>query len=72
MLLCPWDFSAKNTGVGCQFLTQRIFSTQGSNPRISCLLLYRQILYMLEPSGKPLEEVKYLQISISEIVSFSP
>ena len=19
-LLCPWDFSGKNTGVGCQFL----------------------------------------------------
>ena len=30
-LLCPWDFPGKNTGVGCHFLPQRIFSTQGSN-----------------------------------------
>ena len=31
-LLCPWNFSGQNTGVGCHFLLQRIFSTQGSNP----------------------------------------
>ena len=30
-LLCPWDFPGKSTGVGCHFLLQRIFSTQGSN-----------------------------------------
>ena len=34
-LLCPWDFPGKNTGVGCHFLLQGIFPTQGSNP---CLL----------------------------------
>ena len=34
-LLCPWDFPGKNTGVGCHFLLQVIFPTQGSNP---CLL----------------------------------
>ena len=28
-LLCPWDFSGKDTGVGCHFLLQRIFLTQG-------------------------------------------
>ena len=31
-LLCPWDFPGKNTGVGCHFLLQGIFSTQGLNP----------------------------------------
>ena len=31
-LLCPWDFPGKNTGVGCYFLPQRIFPSQGSNP----------------------------------------
>ena len=31
-LLCPWDFPGKNIGVGCHFLLQRTFSTQGSNP----------------------------------------
>ena len=30
-LLCPWDFPGKNTGVGCHFLLQGIFPTQGSN-----------------------------------------
>ena len=30
-LLCPWDFPAKNTGVGCHFPLQGIFPTQGSN-----------------------------------------
>ena len=31
-LLCPWNFPSKNTGVGCHFLLQGIFSTQGLNP----------------------------------------
>ena len=31
-LLRPWDFPGKNTGVGCYFLLQEIFPTQGSNP----------------------------------------
>ena len=30
-LLCPWDSPGKNTGVGCYFLLQGIFPTQGSN-----------------------------------------
>ena len=30
-LLCPWNFPGKNTGVGCYFLLQGIFLTQGSN-----------------------------------------
>ena len=30
-VLCPWDFPGKNTGVGCHFLLQGIFPTQGSN-----------------------------------------
>ena len=35
-LLCPWDFPGKNTGVGCHFLLQGIFPTQGSN-QVSCI-----------------------------------
>ena len=34
-LLCPWDFPGKNTGMGCHFLLQGTFPTQGSN---LCLL----------------------------------
>ena len=29
--LCPWNFPWKNTGVGCHFLLQGIFPTQGLN-----------------------------------------
>ena len=32
--LCPWDSPGKNAGVGCHFLLQGIFPTQGSNPRL--------------------------------------
>ena len=28
-LLCPWDSPGKNTGIGCHFLLQGIFPTQG-------------------------------------------
>ena len=31
MLLCPWDFPGKKSGVGCYVLLQGIFLTQGSN-----------------------------------------
>jgi len=31
---CPWDFPGKNTGVGCHFLLQGIFLTQGSNAHL--------------------------------------
>ena len=30
-ILCPWNFPGKHTGVGCNFLLQRIFLTQGLN-----------------------------------------
>jgi len=43
-LLCPWDSSGQNTGVGCHFLLQEIFMTQESNWG---LLHCRQILYHL-------------------------
>ena len=40
-LLCPWDFSGKNTGMGCHFLLQGIFLTQGSNPSFLHLLQWQ-------------------------------
>ena len=45
------DFPGKNTGVGCHFLLQEIFLTQGSNLR----LLHWQVgsLPAGEPPGKP-------------------
>ena len=47
----PWDFSSTNTGVGCHFLLQGIFQTQGSNPHLLCLLQADSL--PTEPSGKP-------------------
>ena len=44
-LLCPWNSPGKNTRVGCYFLLQGIFPTQGSNPCLLYLLHCRQILY---------------------------
>ena len=40
-LLCPWNFPGKNTGVGCYFLLQGIFPTQGSNPHLLNLLQWQ-------------------------------
>ena len=33
-LLRPWNFPGRNTGVGCHFLLQGIFPTQGLNPHL--------------------------------------
>ena len=44
-LLSPWDSPGKDTGVGCHFLLQGIFQTQGLNPCYLHLLHYSQILY---------------------------
>ena len=61
----PWTVSlpgssggGKSTGVGCHFLLQGIFPTQGSNP---CLPHCTQILYQLSHQGSPrlLEWVVY-------------
>ena len=50
-LLRPWDFQDKSTGVGCHFLLQGIFPTQGSNPGLSQC---RQTLYCLTHQGSPI------------------
>ena len=36
--LCPWDSPGKNTGLGCHFLLQGIFPTQGPNSHLLRLL----------------------------------
>ena len=43
----------KNTGVGCHALFQGIFLTQGSNPRLLCLLPWQAGSLPLAPPGKP-------------------
>ena len=58
-LLCPWNSPGKSTGVGCHFLLQGIFPTQGSNPG---LLHCGQILSHLSHQGSTLFPQKYITI----------
>ena len=51
-LLCPRDFSGRHSGVGCHFLLQGIFLTQGLNPSPTSLALQAESL-PAEPSGSP-------------------
>ena len=49
--IAHWDSSGKNTGVGCHFLLQGIFLTQGWT-RI-CVSCIGSRLFTTEPPGKP-------------------
>ena len=51
-LLCAWNFPGKNTGVGCHFLLQGIFLTQGSNPHLLSPLHWQVNSLPLAPPGK--------------------
>ena len=44
-LHCPWDSPGKNAGVGCHFLLQGTFLTQGWKLRLLSLLHGGWILY---------------------------
>ena len=56
-LLHSWNFPGKSTGVGCHFLLQAIFSTQGSDPGFPHC---RQMCYHLSHQGTPLEVEKII------------
>ena len=49
-LLLPWDFPGKKTAMGCHFLLQGIFLTQGLNPGLPHC---RQTLNRLSHQGSP-------------------
>ena len=53
--LCPWNFPGKNTRVGCHFLLQGIFQTQGLNPCPLHLLLWQVDSLPLHHLGSPLK-----------------
>ena len=77
-LLCPWNFPSRNTGVGCHFLLQGIFPTQGSNPGLLCLCIGRQILYQLhhrspgEANGNPFQYSCLGNLTDRSLVGDSP
>ena len=52
-LLCPWDFSGSNAGVGCRFLLQEIFPTEESNFHLSPLLHWQVDSLPFMPPKKP-------------------
>ena len=58
-LFHPWNFSGKSTGVGCHFLLQGIFLTQGSNPGLPHC---RQMLYRLSHQGSPHLTVNHIHV----------
>ena len=45
-------FMGKNTGMGCHFLLQRLFLTQGLNPCLFCLLNWQVGSLSLVPPGE--------------------
>ena len=56
MILCPRDFPDKNTRVGCHFLLQGIFPTQGLNP---CLLHWQADSLPLSHQGSPERNISF-------------
>ena len=64
--LLPWHFPGKNTGVGCHFLLQGIFLTQGLNPDLRHC---RQTLYSLSHQGSSLTSRVHLDNSFTFSVS---
>ena len=52
-LFCPWGFLVKSTGVGCHFLLQRIFQTQGLNSCLLWFLHWHGGFFTTDIPGKP-------------------
>ena len=52
-LPCPWDSPGKNTGVGCYFLLQGTFPTQGLNLHLLHLLHWQADSLTTVPPGNP-------------------
>ena len=65
-LFRPCDFPGKTTGVGCHFLLQGIFQTQGLN---SGLLHCRQALYHLSHQGSLKNAQTTAQLHLSHILA---
>ena len=58
----------KNTGVGCHFLLQGIFPTQGLNPGLlHCKQIFFFFFLPFEPPGKPYINVRHIEISKTNI-----
>ena len=67
-LLCPWDSPGKNTGVGCHFLLQGIFPTQGLNQRLLHWMHRQADSLPLSHQGSPANEI-LLWIEKAEVIT---
>ena len=67
-LLCLWGFPGKNTGVGCHFLLQGIFPTQGTKLGF---LHWQTDSLLTELPGKPLDPLAKYLISLALINDFA-
>ena len=66
-LLPPWNSPGKSTGVGCHFLLQGIFQTQGSNWSLLHLLHWQVYSLPLSFLGNP-----FVSLSVSQFLSKIP
>ena len=69
-LLCPWNSPGKNIRVGCRFLLQEIFQTQGSNPCLKRLLHWQVDSLPLSHLGITLPTYGGLSSSVISFLSF--
>ena len=67
-LLCPWNFPGKNTGGGCNFLLQGIFTTQGSNPCLLHLLRWQADSLPLHHLGNPVNPLVGVMTNLDSIL----
>ena len=63
-------FPRQEYRVGCHFLLQGIFPTQGLNPSLSCLLHWQVGSLLAEPPGKPLYASCFLtSLKVRDVLS---
>ena len=79
LFVTPWtvgDFSGKNTAVGCRFLLQGIFPTQGSDPTSPATpaLAGRFFTFVLpgKPSMIPVQEIIHVSQGSSYLLAVDP
>ena len=71
-LLCLWDFSGKNTGVGCHFLPLGIFLTQGVKQYLLCLLPWQvdslPLCHLGSPNSPNLFDITFIFLHLIEVI----
>ena len=66
-LPCPWDFSGKNTRVGCHFLLQGNLPDSGIKPTSPAFSALAGGFFTTAPPGKPITKDSCLLFSSSSL-----